>query len=398
MTQQLYPGQGWVADPSLQIFRALKKTAIVLMLLFRLDKPVGEGEIARMLDIHPETMRTYLRSLARLGMVTRTHRYQGWTLTGGGRQMILGESNNEWPGGQGPIKQTEKIKASAENPRSLPAAAASLILSLKEENDEAAAEAEASAENPRWSARISRSLFSRRVRIIKKEDRIAEGRPRSDPMVQANLEAFRSIGLVKNAFVLEICKMDHVTPNYILGQKKRLEAERRYSGGLLLTVVRCNDYLPEKHIPREEPDPPQTPPKGGENPRFFEPETELEEERVGEHKSGRENAPWPTPEIESDPSIHEPLLRGGMTAMRAWSAATAQLQMDMPRGAYDPWVRGLVLLSAKDGIFVIGASNDYARDWLESRLSSTVRRLLTGICNRSVEVKFVNVNELKVED
>jgi Mn-dependent DtxR family transcriptional regulator len=73
----------------------LKKTAIVLMVLFRLDKPVGEGELAEILDVYPTTVRTYLRSLAHLGMVTRTHRYHGWMLTAGGRQMVLGESTHQ---------------------------------------------------------------------------------------------------------------------------------------------------------------------------------------------------------------------------------------------------------------------------------------------------------------
>jgi hypothetical protein len=62
-------------------------------------------------------------------------------------------------------------------------------------------------------------------------------------MVRANLEAFASIGLARNDFVSEICQMDHVTPDYILGQAKRLEAERRYSPGLLLTVIRILSFL-----------------------------------------------------------------------------------------------------------------------------------------------------------
>jgi hypothetical protein len=37
--------------------------------------------------------------------------------------------------------------------------------------------------------------------------------------------------------------MDHVIPDYILGQKKRLEAECRYSAGLLLTVIQCKDFF-----------------------------------------------------------------------------------------------------------------------------------------------------------
>jgi hypothetical protein len=451
MTSQLQPRE-------VELFRSLKKTAIVLMLLFRLDKPVGESEIARILDIHPETTRIYLRSLARLGLITRTHRFNGWTLTAGGRQMLLGESGDRWPVlGPGKIKTsaenprsitesptpsaedprsipesptssaenprsipegptasaenpratTESPTPSAENPRSIPEgatpsaenprsilegptasaenprssaeiprspslAAASLSLSFKQKrNTAAAAIARANVKYSRSSVKHSPSRYSRRLHHADKKDRTALGSARSDPVVRANLEAFASIGLARNDFLSEICKMDHVTPDYIRGQKKRLEAERRYSHGLLLTVIRSHDYLPEKYLAREEPE-----------PQITENGQESEEESYAIH------------EIEPDPSIYEPISASGMTAAKAWSAVLGQLKVDMPKAAYDKWVRDAVLLSSKGGVFVLGAKDNYARDWLESRLSTTSRRLLSGICNRPVALKFVNVDEL----
>jgi predicted transcriptional regulator len=223
MTSQLQPRE-------VELFRCLKKTAILLMLLFRLDKPVGEIDIASILDIHPQTVRTYLKSLARLGVVTRTHRYQGWTLTGGGRQMILGESTGQIHAERARKTKTsaKKSRSNAKISRSLPLAAASLSLSFKEEsNAAAAAQAGASAKKSRSSAKISRSHFSRKRHLPKREDRTAMGSTRSDQVIRANQEAFASIGLARNDFVSEICQMDHVTPDYIRGQKKRLEAERR---------------------------------------------------------------------------------------------------------------------------------------------------------------------------
>lgn len=74
---------------------------------------------------------------------------------------------------------------------------------------------------------------------------------------------------------------------------------------------------------------------------------------------------------------------------QAWQAALGQLQMDMPKSAFETWVRGAELLTYEDGSFVIGVKNAYARDWLDSRLASTVRRMLTGLMNRTVEVKFL---------
>lgn len=78
-----------------------------------------------------------------------------------------------------------------------------------------------------------------------------------------------------------------------------------------------------------------------------------------------------------------------MKAEQAWQAVLGQLEMEMPKAAYETWVRDAELISYEDGSFVIGVQNAYARDWLHSRLSSTISRLLTGVMNRSVEVRFI---------
>jgi chromosomal replication initiator protein len=78
-----------------------------------------------------------------------------------------------------------------------------------------------------------------------------------------------------------------------------------------------------------------------------------------------------------------------MNAQQAWQAARGQLQMEMPKAAFDTWVRNAEFLSYEDGSFILGVPNAYARDWLQSRLSSTVTRILTGMMNRTVEVRFV---------
>lgn len=78
-----------------------------------------------------------------------------------------------------------------------------------------------------------------------------------------------------------------------------------------------------------------------------------------------------------------------MKAEQAWQAVLGQLQMDMPKASFDTWVREAQLIAYEDGEFIIGVPNAYARDWLDSRLSSTVTRMLTGIMNRTVLVRFI---------
>jgi len=78
-----------------------------------------------------------------------------------------------------------------------------------------------------------------------------------------------------------------------------------------------------------------------------------------------------------------------MKAEQAWQSTLGQLQMEMQKAAFDTWVRDAELISYEDGSFIIGVHNAYARDWLHSRLSSKVNRLLSGMMNRSIEVRFV---------
>jgi chromosomal replication initiator protein len=82
-----------------------------------------------------------------------------------------------------------------------------------------------------------------------------------------------------------------------------------------------------------------------------------------------------------------------MNEQQAWQSALGQLQMEMPKASFDTWVRDTRIISYDDGTFTIGVRNAYARDWLESRLSSTATRLLMGIMNQDVDIQFVVSSE-----
>jgi hypothetical protein len=86
-----------------------------------------------------------------------------------------------------------------------------------------------------------------------------------------------------------------------------------------------------------------------------------------------------------------------MNPEQAWQAVLSQLQTEMPRASFDSWVRNTHCLSFVDGIVTIGVQNTYACEWLENRLSSTVSRLLTGMLNQQVEMRFV-VDETEIPD
>ncbi len=77
-----------------------------------------------------------------------------------------------------------------------------------------------------------------------------------------------------------------------------------------------------------------------------------------------------------------------MNADQAWQSVLGQLQLDMPRASFETWVRDTRPVAYDNRTLTIGVRNAYARDWLESRLASTVNRLLIGIMDSNVSVSF----------
>ena len=72
-----------------------------------------------------------------------------------------------------------------------------------------------------------------------------------------------------------------------------------------------------------------------------------------------------------------------------WQAALGELQLEMTKATFDTWVKPTSALSYEDGLFAIAVPNAYAQEWLQNRLMSTIKRVLTGITGRGIEVKFV---------
>lgn len=78
-----------------------------------------------------------------------------------------------------------------------------------------------------------------------------------------------------------------------------------------------------------------------------------------------------------------------MNSQQAWQAAIGQLQMEMSKASYDTWVRSSELLNVTGNVFTVGVQNAYACDWLKSRLTSTVNRILSGLMETPQEVEFI---------
>lgn len=102
------------------------------------------------------------------------------------------------------------------------------------------------------------------------------------------------------------------------------------------------------------------------------------------------------PDEPSDPSILLPAdRRGQLSAERAWQMAVELLRLDMPKAAVDRYLAPAFLqrFDPQPPRLIVAAPTAYARDWMTDRLTSTLRRMLIGICDQDVAVEFVALGE-----
>jgi hypothetical protein len=72
-----------------------------------------------------------------------------------------------------------------------------------------------------------------------------------------------------------------------------------------------------------------------------------------------------------------------------WNWIQLSLRADMPRSNYESWVQPTKAVSFEDDRFVVGCYDDYGRRWLESRLTTMIRRMVECEVGRPVQVEFV---------
>jgi chromosomal replication initiator protein len=81
-----------------------------------------------------------------------------------------------------------------------------------------------------------------------------------------------------------------------------------------------------------------------------------------------------------------------MQPEEAWKSTLGEIELSMSGRSTFTWLKGAKLVTYEDGQFVIGVTNGYAKEWLEQRNKSEIKRLLTERMGRSVDVSFVVIS------
>ncbi len=76
-----------------------------------------------------------------------------------------------------------------------------------------------------------------------------------------------------------------------------------------------------------------------------------------------------------------------------WEAALDQLQVQVTRPNFETWLKDTVGLGFDDGLFIVGAPNDFATEWLSTKLRPLIAKTLSGILGYPVDVAFRLLNK-----
>ena len=77
-----------------------------------------------------------------------------------------------------------------------------------------------------------------------------------------------------------------------------------------------------------------------------------------------------------------------MRPEEAWQSVLGEIEISMGRSSYLTWLKSAKLLTYEDGQFVIGVANGYAKEWIEQRKLTDIKKMLGERMGRGVDVRL----------
>jgi hypothetical protein len=82
--------------------------------------------------------------------------------------------------------------------------------------------------------------------------------------------------------------------------------------------------------------------------------------------------------------------------VEAWKFAVGQLQSTSSKKDFDNFIKFMVPVAIKNGVFMVEVANQYTIDFSNDRFKSTLDRALSGFFNKTTEVRFVLPDTAKI--
>jgi hypothetical protein len=236
----------------LAIVRQIRKTCIVLIVMYILGKPSGETEIGRILEVSSKTARDKLDSLERLELVVRRGRFASFELTPNAFELGLCDPSGKIYRSSGNIyRTTGNIYRK------------SIIIINDSDNDlkdslnsESITTKRSLTREDHYARDRSGKFFPSRRVVDKTVDKpvdnaVDKSENPSQPLnwdgIRPDLaRAFREAGLLPNQRVRALAQLEHLTPEYVRAHRQHLVARGKGSHtGLLVKILEGAAPMPE---------------------------------------------------------------------------------------------------------------------------------------------------------
>ncbi len=351
-------------NEEVDFLRSIKRTAIILLAMGLIDRhypgrAVKVEEMAGLLELDPRTIGNYMAGLAARGRLL--YNGIGYVLTDGGRALILGsyvedEAHDLARSPEQTQAQDQALKKSPYLPTLAPPdqePSTHIVCALEVEE----------SLNLKNLDSSSTSLSAQNVQFTAAQ------------VLGATPIVFGDPGVLTAGLDLEA-----IEPRIALGWVAQAFEQRqapRNPRGLRSPAGLVHSRLSDPGRPR-----PQS--EYSDHPEEFLPEEYLEKlgfvtQTQEEEMESNLNEPH-AEEVEAVGVIHP--------QEEAWQRVLQLLKTEMSKAAYQS-VKETHVLSFEDDVLTIKARSMAERAWLESRLTSTIQRMLIGILNADVKVRFV---------
>ena len=115
-------------------------------------------------------------------------------------------------------------------------------------------------------------------------------------------------------------------------------------------------------------------------------------ESLGDNPSGdNPSGDKLSPELKEPKPINNILADKTVTAeiQAAWMSVLSTIEKETARSMFETWIKDAAPIHFEDGLLQVGVRDNAVREWMESRLQSSIERLLIGALGHVVKVEFV---------
>lgn len=75
-----------------------------------------------------------------------------------------------------------------------------------------------------------------------------------------------------------------------------------------------------------------------------------------------------------------------------WEQVLNSMEKEIIKPIFDTWIKSTIPLSLTESTLEIGTPSQFIKDWIETRYAATIQNTVQQVLQKSVDVKFVNLN------